>query len=430
MDTILAIYNVLAHRKADVESQLVALAKRAVRKGVPFPTWSWGAAETHEEQVPHPEYGWTAPVRANVTRIPLTFRGDEPRHAGWRFVATLDWLPSDDGADVLFVRAINGASLPETYHAATPTCDHCRTNRNRRACYVLRHEDGTYKQVGSTCIEDFLGSTPFDVAAHASMLAEVATITRDDLGSYDGRNSCTTLVQYLPWVAACIREDGWVSGAKAYETGKMPTSRLAWNRQERGKDMPNEADHAVSIDALLWLETATADSDYMRNILAVAAANLVDARTMGVAASILSAYQRDMQRRADAAARAASVHVGTVGGKFSGRLSLAFQTTFENAYGNTYVYSFRDDVGNIVVWKASSNQDLTTGKSYYVRGTIKAHDQYKDAAQTVLTRCAVGERSCPCGKCGGSGKAKRGGPCKACDAVGTVIDFSTDAAAE
>ena len=39
-------------------------------------------------------------------------------------------------------------------------CDHCNTNRYRGETWLLKHEDGAFKQVGTTCVKDFTGVDP------------------------------------------------------------------------------------------------------------------------------------------------------------------------------------------------------------------------------------------------------------------------------
>ena len=55
---------------------------------------------------------------------------------------------------------------------------------------------------------------------------------------------------------------------------------------------------------------------------------------------------------------------------------------------------FLTEDGACLVWKAS-NTELArgdVGKKYDIKGTVKKHDEYKGAKQTLLSRCAVEEK--------------------------------------
>jgi hypothetical protein len=48
-----------------------------------------------------------------------------------------------------------------------------------------------------------------------------------------------------------------------------------------------------------------------------------------------------------------------------------------------------DDKGNQFKWFASKYSGMEVGKTYKIRGTVKAHDEYQGRKQTALTRCKV-----------------------------------------
>lgn len=78
------------------------------------------------------------------------------KEEGWTFVASLD-MPEE--TTEIISRAAPGQTigndLPEKFK-----CEECGSNRKRHKTYLLRHENGTVKQIGSTCVEKFLGVKP------------------------------------------------------------------------------------------------------------------------------------------------------------------------------------------------------------------------------------------------------------------------------
>ena len=59
------------------------------------------------------------------------------------------------------------------------------------------------------------------------------------------------------------------------------------------------------------------------------------------------------------------------------------------------VCEFVDESGNVYVWFTSAIFKSRRGDTVKLRGTIKAHDEYKGTKQTVLTRCKVETISSP-----------------------------------
>ena len=49
---------------------------------------------------------------------------------------------------------------------------------------------------------------------------------------------------------------------------------------------------------------------------------------------------------------------------------------------------FHDQHDNIFTWSTTS-KCLEEGETYHIKGTVKGHDTYRNAAQTALTRCSI-----------------------------------------
>lgn len=84
---------------------------------------------------------------------------------------------------------------------------------------------------------------------------------------------------------------------------------------------------------------------------------------------------------------AASDFVGTVGERITFDAKVVGVYSFDTAYGTTMIVRMTDSDDNIFVWFATSYPDLERGDHVTLTGTIKDHDEYRGAKQTVLTRC-------------------------------------------
>ena len=96
-------------------------------------------------------------------------------------------------------------------------------------------------------------------------------------------------------------------------------------------------------------------------------------------------------------------YYGAVGDKFELILTFDKSFGFEGAYGFTYIHLFHDDEGHQFKWSSSRGTyqcwcktngrdgflEYEVGKKYILRGTIKAHKEYRNVKQTVITRYKV-----------------------------------------
>jgi hypothetical protein len=340
----------------------------------------------------------------------LTIQGEPPKLNGWVFAAALDHEVGKDGRPVNILRSHGEETLPHRFRTATPdNCDHCHTYRRRNNTFVVRHEEsGEWKQVGRSCLKDFLGyhKDPGVLARYAAVLLELDTVIREECeGSY-GANGYLAydLGEFLAYTVESIKAGGWVSRTMARESNVMATADavLGWlsvrhkpgtkEYQAYQLPQPNEATLADVEAALKWLaEQDGADNDYIHNCQVIQELGCVNYKTAGYAASIVSSYwrakERDLRRvvlKADG-----DSYVGTVGKREDLRLTVLGCHTFEGYYGMTYLYRFADPEGNAVVWFASSEQDLVQGASYKVKATVKRHEEYKGQPQTQVNRLTV-----------------------------------------
>src|SRR3972149_3916096 len=90
----------------------------------------------------------------------------------------------------MILRNVPGETLPESWRRADQKCDHCGLIRKRNETFVVRHEDGTLKQIGRQCIADFLGHKgPEGMLAAAEYLfsADGAACGAEDDDSLGGK---------------------------------------------------------------------------------------------------------------------------------------------------------------------------------------------------------------------------------------------------
>ena len=382
------------------------LSRRAVKLGCAPLTLSIGERLKQEEVKDSEGWRWIpmgSPLPAGARRtgqariaVAVTLEGEAPKLAGWAFRAKLQHAEEGN-----ILRTVPGSEpLPERFRVASPACDHCKINRRRIDTYALVSDAGEWRQVGSTCLADFLGHPdPHGLAASAELIAIADELCRaSEWGDGGGRVAkAWNLEAYLAFVGAAIDRDGWISrresDARAIESTAGTALRHLIGGDQVGKREtrlePSETHEATAKAAIEWAQSVdTHGNDYLHNLSVVALQGIVDGRTLGFGASMLPAYQRAMGvQRERARAAAESRHFGTVGKREVFAVEVIDVVSHESDYGVTHIHRMRDEAGNRATW-FSSGTKLDPG-TYDIKATVKKHDAYQGIPQTVLTRCAV-----------------------------------------
>ena len=335
--------------------------------------------------------------------------------------------------ETFVVRRVADADLP--YACELAVRGDVRVGDRDGARMAATRPAGTWLQVGRNCLADFLpGADPHRIAAALEMLLQATSAASsaesDGIGEggwWSGdRTGLGSLREFLGVVAALVRHDGWVSRTRAretddaYYTGARLTAtadsaieyldapprdsraREEWQRWRAARPVEQEdrdlADRALEY-ARADLAEKVAPSDYEHNLRVACAAAAVDRRLVGVAASLIPYYLREVERRVLREAEAARVrdsrHLGAVGDRLLLRVQVARIITVgeESQWGPSYLHKLvgaeGDAAGCALVWFSSNPEaNLRPGQVVWVRGTVKKHDERDGVQQTVLARIA------------------------------------------
>ncbi len=326
--------------------------------------------------------------------------GPRPKFQGWELIGRLDFA-AVPGACVRMM--VPGEECPAAFHDVDAhRCDHCGHRRSRADTFLVRHEDGTIKVVGRTCLADFLGhKSPESIASLCELLGHLNALGGDDDERFGGRGRCPAddPREVLELAAYSIRTRGWAS-SKEDEPTKAHVGFLLCPQfhptaeQERRAQLAEVTvkDRAMGQAAHAWILQQPTDSDYMHNLV-TACSHAVTPKMLGVVVSGVVAYtralEREVARRRRAEAEKVSQHVGEVKQRLDIEGEVTFVRSFDSRFGVTTLVKLADDAGNIFTWFASTAPEVTVGDKVKVRGTVKKHDDYKGVKQTVLTRCKL-----------------------------------------
>jgi hypothetical protein len=429
-DTVQMSFRIRDERKGWFVHEMGKLARRATKLGVQAPAFNFGPFEDVVEarvvDAGEDENG-TSLISTNeivVRYWPCTVTGAAPKFEGWTLAATLQVLTDEKtGAPHVIVRSITETPAPARFRNAETAsdCEHCETRRFRRDTFLVRHDDGTWKQVGRQCIRDFLGhKSPETIARMAEFLLAARELGEEGGFSGGGGRVCERwqLETYLGYVATVMEKWGWLSKSKAKELAvpKEPTAYIALRHMNPSKEdlrdqrqgkwerlTPTDAHKARAAEAIEWMrnlpEAEWASSDYFYNLHVIVELGVVEPRTLGYGASLIIACDKALERVRERQARPESNHVGTVGERVVLKLKLVKVQEIDrghDGYGSvSYLHVFTDAAGNDLKWFGSSflrdakGDRIVDGAEVEIKATVKKHDEYKGRKQTMLTRAQL-----------------------------------------
>jgi hypothetical protein len=312
--------------------------------------------------------------------------------AGWNFVASVDKAPDNQ----FVTRVLPGQEL-NGYRPEHQECDHCGSTRRRNSTYLLRSPDGIYKQVGSNCLESFLGVKPKGMWALNYDPEEKDMF--DD--SEDRRGGGPVADRVMPLedtiaMALAVSDDGtsFVSKSKAYEYGGISTAEKvsdAFYSTNKNAWVDPEPFRAKAKE-IIRDTTFEGDSDYSTNMRTILSGEWVSNKHMGLAISAVGSYQRQKFFNERKVAPKAVGYIGQVKDKIKDvSVTVKRVDNYPNDYSpNGGLISrliMTTDDGKEVKWQASSMQDVREGdKLLLTGGTVKGHGEFNGNEQTILTR--------------------------------------------
>lgn len=230
-------YKIESYKVEDLTAAVAKINRKAEKLGCkPVGFWKVSAPYTEEgleaiNQESVEAIGYVEGINARRvirTFVNVSVFGEVPKLAGWEFCGVLE--PLGEGN---LLKTVGNVELPESYRTVEAKCDHCHTIRRRLKTYIVRNEStGEIRQVGSTCIEDFLGGLSIEEVAQALecifRIRALCGSAEEDEGMGCGKQSWAVNVQdFMALAVQTVRTVGYTSSRNA--DGGMATGRVVLN---------------------------------------------------------------------------------------------------------------------------------------------------------------------------------------------------------
>lgn len=345
-------------------------------------------------------------------------------NTGYKPVAVL--VPAGEGetsarweitkAHDVFESAERLGRLTEIAHQGSCKCEACKRPLTAMTVIIEEEKTGRFVQAGKECSIHYLGEFFDRRIASMEFMSRVYeyinTMNTDpflmERGGGARTLSGTDLEEFVATAHAASRLYGYTAKSEWKGQEKVSVFNSTWAiassiagvHMRDGEASPEKRDEvaaAVSGEDHLFAkevvaawkampDEVAAQDEFKPKLRAAAMQGWVSERGTAI---VCGAVGAELNRRARLEEAAASRFVGTVGDKIDKEFKSDGVKSFDTQFGRTNLCRFKDESGNLLVWKTSTPADFVKGQIYRVKGTISKHEDYRGCNQTSLTRCKV-----------------------------------------
>ena len=329
----------------------------------------------------------------------VAIEGEPVKYEGYTFLARLDHNVDPSGESNI-VYSMPGEELTEDQRLLGANCEHCGWKRRRKDTFLMRKDDdGSFLQVGRTCLKDFFGHDPAELVRRAQYITRVIDEVRKaehPAEAYLSNRRTVDLATFLGYTIVAIDAYGWVSGKEAFGDATKASSRdmacdamFRWPRPDPAERPSSEQMETAEkvIEYILTLDPKRTDFNF--NITQLAKLEVIDYKATGIAAAMVFCYNRHLEQEAAKASAPKdelvnSKYVGTEKERLTLDVTILSSRVQEGQFGYYNITRMLDAAGNLFVSFGQYSED--TGAKVTVRGTVKRHQEFNNVKQTVLNR--------------------------------------------
>lgn len=305
------------------------------------------------------------------------------------------------------------SNLIKQYKDTDFHCDHCHKKVHRNSVVILENDKHERKVIGTSCVKEFTSGLDGNLIAEVNNYMHILNLKNSELRClmqgednadvfFESHGTRTYNVVAVISAAKRLIDKYGFESSNSYNA----TWKFIMDEYDRTK-IEDEA-----VNAIEWIKSLSEDeinkSSYLFNIKQIIDAGYCTGRHFGFLASLIPSYRKSEYKRLLDNNKKESEYIGNVGDKLTIKVKYLNSYSYSANFGTSYIYIFEDDNGNIIKWSTGTpliytieynvllnnpnmnytyQHALDKGAIIKLSGKIKAHDEYRNQKQTVLTRC-------------------------------------------
>jgi len=347
--------------------------------------------ETEDAERIDPQTGFRHAFKKITLNTPVI------KENGWSFVGRIDEIAGDDGNSAFIANSVTGEDINTNYNVESLACEQCGQARSRHKTYILRNEQGQYKQIGSSCVERFLGVKPRGLWAMGTNPVDTQEDDGLSSGGGFGRNNQLCDTKDIVAIALAVSDGGRGYVGANSTSNRTPTRVAVMNHLFGGERNQVEFEqYREQAEQMIANTTFDGNDDYHQNMRTLLAQRDITPRHIGYVASVIPAYARQHRIAQERAARPpkAQGFIGNEGDKLVNVDAVVENiSSFQSDYGyhpqTVTMYILRTPDNKLIKWStASINEKLENVKKgsnlTLKKLTVKGHGNYREEDQTVV----------------------------------------------
>jgi hypothetical protein len=394
-----------SYRLEALDGLLAKLSKKAAKLGVAAPTYKVTGTDIKDvsEDKKYPQL-------VEFSTVEVTY--EVIRKAGdWIFLAKIEAADMVDGVPR---NKVSGINLSEEHAKRFITthmeCEHCRISRKRNATYMVQDCNDKTLQVGSSCLQEFLGVDPAAAVNGIEFAAQIAEIGEDEerWGCGSAAPRVFPLVEVAAAALSLISKNGFVSASDAQFGNSVKTGDDMLTLLRKGEPrltdwyaaMEPTDENKAAADAIVKRLENRILPNYKNNPAALDSFSF----KLGILLNRQVAGYKDFQLFAASVNREAGVIAkenvkstvknewlpGAVeGAKIEVEATISMAKEVFSAFGTSTLVKFVTTDGYPITTFHSGKQEFNPGTLVKVKGTVKKLEDGKFGKCVMLTRCKV-----------------------------------------
>ena len=380
---------VLQDRYQEAVAVLKKLAKKAAKYGNDAVTWQ----QTGTTTVPY-RYENTKGeiVVGQLPAYVISVSGNAPQINGYKFLARVEFIGENENL-IHHVPTNENVVVDAKFRTTKSFCEHCNKIRNRNDVFVIENEvTGEQKQVGRSCLHDYLGiDDPKVLIETFGFWREISGIEEEYLSYPD---KFFNVVDIIAFSLVSSRLYGFVSKRAAEERQTLSTSSTVYDAltnqsnsiAQEIRNNCSESDVETAQKVIDSVMQSDKSSDYLNNLRVLLNAKFVKSQHIALVASAVTVYNSAVPKITK---QTTNEFFGNVGDKISIKATIESVKYVDSMYGASALVTFKDgDNRTFITFNSGStiNWSEIKGTERQISATIKAHNEYNNMKQTVLTR--------------------------------------------
>lgn len=387
-------------------------SKKAEKYGMEIPKINI-LSETIEQKT-IPDFFARATGKINAVRqigIPFSIvrlEAIDPWIKDWKCLGT-KFITADK--DKKHVVILTNDEIPDKYKINSLDCEHCNTKRRRLSTFILQNKNtNETKEVGATCVEDFLGTNDprilESLETYYKIIKEVENAAFDDWEFSGQPIAIENTKTIIALARKIIKEKGFLSSKDVQYSNEKPTwhyVQISLNQSlsEEPEFIPMITDYDFADNLIQWIKSSDciiSNSEFKNKAIDCIDGKGINKERIAILSSIVNMYENYLKKQPIINEyknlMEKSEPIGEIGSRLNLVVSILNSYPYYHDFGQGQVFDMKDGDGNFIIWKSSTIQNnIKVGNTYEIKGTVKKYSTAKrkniTGIETVLTRVSI-----------------------------------------